>query len=77
MSERRAPPNLSAGDQLMAQPHHVRRLVLDLLDQMSAPMHPREIERALCRSGYTRSQARPIVKVLKTLPIIAIGAGQP
>lgn len=77
MTERRAPPNLSAGDQLMAQPHHVRRLVLNLLDQMSAPLHPREIERALCRAGYTRSQAKPLVRALKVLPIIAIGGGQP
>lgn len=77
MTERRAPPNLSAGDRLMAQPHHVRKLVLDLLDQISAPMHPREIERALCRAGYTRSEAKPLVKALKHLPIIAIGGGQP
>jgi hypothetical protein len=77
VTDRRNPPNLSAGDRLMAQPHKVRQLVLGLLDEMSAPMHPREIERALCNAGFTRSEARPLVKVLKRLPIIAIGGGQP
>jgi hypothetical protein len=55
----------------------VRQRVLELLDEMSAPMHPREIERALCRAGFTRSEARPIGKVLKHLPVIAIGGGLP
>jgi len=77
MAERRAPPILSVGDRLQAEPHRVRQRVLELLDEMSAPMHPREIERALQRAGFTRSQARPIVKALKVLPIIAIGGGQP
>ena len=77
MSERRAPPNLSIGDRLMAESHTVRMRVLEVLDELSAPMHPREIEKALCRAGYSRSQARPIVLALKSLPIIAIGGGQP
>ncbi len=55
----------------------VRAAVLELLDEISAPMHPREIELALCRNGFTRSKARPIVNVLKRLPIIAIGDGKP
>lgn len=55
----------------------VRELVLELLDELSAPMHPREIERALCSAGFTRSKARPVVNVLKHLPVIAIGAGEP
>jgi hypothetical protein len=76
MSER-PPPNLSVGDRLEAEPHRVRQRVLEILDEMSAPMHPRQIERALCRAGFTRSQARPIVNALKHLPIIAIGNGQP
>lgn len=76
MTERRAPPVLSAGDKLQAQPHHVRALVLDLLDQMSAPMSAREIEGALLDvGGWTRSERRRIVKALKVLPVVAIGAG--
>lgn len=67
-------PNLSIGDRLQAEPYQVRRRVLELLDEMSAPMHPREIERALCLAGYTRKEARKLVRVLKNLPIIAIGS---
>lgn len=76
MSERRAPPILSAGDKLQAQPHHVRALVLDLLDQMSAPMSARQIEEALTAGGgWSRTERRRIVKALKVLPIVAIGGG--
>lgn len=76
MTERRAPPNLSAGDRLQGAPYHVRRYVLELLDQMSAPMRPREIEAALAANGnFSRAERRKIVKALKGLPIIAIGAG--
>ena len=76
MSERRAPPVLSAGDKLQAQPHHVRALVLDLLDQLSAPLTARQIEGALIEAGgWTRTERRRIVKALKLLPVIAIGAG--
>jgi hypothetical protein len=64
-------------DKLRAAPPEVRDLALALMDELSAPMHPREIERALCRSGFTRSKARPIVNALKHLPIVAIGAGEP
>lgn len=67
MSERRAPPNLFVGDRLQGENRIVRKRVLELLDEMSAPMHSREIERALCRAGFTRSQARPLVSILKRL----------
>lgn len=77
MGERRAPPNLTVGNRLQGENRKTRQRVLELLDEMSAPLHPREIERALCRAGFTRSQARPIVSALKNLPIIAIGGGQP
>lgn len=77
MSDCRQQPNLSAGNRLEGENHKVRTRVLELLDEMSAPMHPREIERALCRAGFPRSEARRIVMALKELPIIAIGAGLP
>jgi hypothetical protein len=64
-------------EKLEAASPEVRAALLELLDELSAPMHPREIERALCRSGMSRSKARPIVNVLKHLPIVAIGAGKP
>lgn len=68
---------MSALDKLRAAPPEVREAALALMDELSAPMHPREIERALCRAGFSRSKARPIVNVLKHLPIVAIGAGKP
>lgn len=77
MTERRPPPNLSVGNRLQGENRKTRQRVLELLDEMSAPLHPREIERALCRAGFTRSEARPIVNAIKVLPIIAIGGGRP
>ena len=68
-------PNLSIGDRLQAEPYQVRRRVLELLDEMSAPMHPREIERALEAAGYSYREARKLTAALKKLPIIAIGRG--
>ncbi len=68
---------MTALDKLRAAPPEVREAALALMDELSAPMHPREIERALCRAGMSRSKARPIVNVLKHLPIVAIGAGKP
>lgn len=67
---------MTALDKLRAAPPEVREAALALMDELSAPMHPREIERALCRAGFSRSKARPIVNVLKHLPIVAIGAGK-
>ena len=67
-------PNLSIGDRLLAEPFQVRRRVLELLDEMSAPLSPREIEKALTLSGYTRREAKALTLSLKKLPIIAIGS---
>jgi hypothetical protein len=62
-------------DKLQAAAPEVRRAVLELLDEMSAPMTARELELALCRNGFTRSKARPVANALKNLPIIAISSG--
>lgn len=76
MSERRAAPNLSAGNRLQAEPRHVRAHVLALLDEMSAPMSAQQIETALLDvGGWSRAERRRIVNALKVLPIVAIGAG--
>lgn len=68
---------MTALEKLREASPEVREAALAMMDELTAPMHPREIERALCRAGFSRSKARPIVKVLKHLPIVAIGAGQP
>lgn len=76
MTERHTPPNLSVGDRLMSEPHHIRKHVTAILDEMSAPMTARQIELALLKAGgLTRSERRAVVRALKVLPIIAIGAG--
>ncbi len=62
-------------DKLRAPSPEVRAAALEILDEISAPMSPRELEVALCRAGFTRSKARPIVNVLKRLPVIALGSG--
>lgn len=63
-------------EKLQASPPEVRAAVLELLDELSAPMSAREIEAALCRNGFKRSNARPVVNVLKRLPLIAIGGSR-
>jgi hypothetical protein len=67
---------MTALDRLRAASPEARDLALALMDELSAPMHPRDIERALRQSGFSRSKARPIVNALKRLPIVAIGAGE-
>jgi hypothetical protein len=47
-------------EKIMAARPEVRKAALELLDEVSGPMQAREIERALCRNGFTRSKARPI-----------------
>ena len=64
---------MTALEKLLAGPPDVRAVALALLDEVSAPMHPREIEAALCRNRFTRSKARPVVNALKRLPLIAVG----
>jgi hypothetical protein len=62
-------------EKLQTASPEVRTAVLELLDELSAPMTAREIEKAPCRNAFTRSRARPVVNVLKRLPVVAIGAG--
>ena len=62
-------------DRLADQPENVRQLVLELLDEMTSPLHPSEIDGALFEAGFSRGERRRMVQVLKRLPIIAIGAG--
>lgn len=64
---------MTAFEKLEAASPDVRRAALELLDEISAPMDARSIDRALMHAGFTRGKAREITKVLKHLPIIAIG----
>ncbi|WP_143089534.1 hypothetical protein [Qipengyuania nanhaisediminis] len=67
-------PNLSIGDRLEGESRRVKIRVLELLDEMSAPMSRQAIEEALRPSGLTRSQRRKAAQALRQLPIIAIGS---
>lgn len=68
---------MTARERLAAAPPEVRAHVLALLDEISAPMHPREIEAALIATGgFSRSERRKNVRALKALPIIAVGVGR-
>ena len=65
------------GSDLQSAPVAVRKLVAELLDDMSAPMLREEIEDALLfAGGFSRSERRRIAQALKRLPIIAVGSGQ-
>ena len=76
MTERRTAPILYVSDRLQAEPPPVRQRVLEILDEMSAPMDRRDIEDALLAAGgFTRSERRRLAQALRHLPIIAIGAG--
>lgn len=70
MGERRASP----AARLEGQPPEVRKLVLEILDDMTSPLHPSEIEAALFDAGFSRGERRRMTQVLKRLPIIAMGA---
>lgn len=76
MTDCPAPSPSSHIARLNGQTPHVRQLVLELLDEMTTPLHPSEIEGALHQAGFSRSERRRMVQVLKRLPIIAMGAGE-
>ena len=70
MTEGRASPTA----RLKGQPPEVRKLVLEILDNMTSPLHASEIEAALFEAGFSRGERRRMTQVLKRLPIIAMGA---
>ncbi len=50
----------------------VRTAALELLDQISRPLAPREIERALRDAGHSKSWSCHIASCLRDLNLIAI-----
>lgn len=63
---------MTALEKLRALPPIVRAPALELLDELTSPLSPREIDRALQNVGYSRGEARRVTKVLKTLSIVAL-----
>lgn len=63
---------MSALANLIAAPADVRTAALALLDELSAPLEPRQLERALQNGGLTRTQARRAMHALRTVHVIAL-----
>lgn len=63
---------MSALADLIAAPADVRSAALALLDEMSAPLAPRELERALQTGGLTRTQARRAMHALRSVHVVAL-----
>lgn len=61
-------------DKLRAFPPHVRGPALDLLDQLTTPLSPRELDRAIQDEGFTRAEARKVTRILKRLQVVALVA---
>lgn len=57
---------------LLAAPPEVRAASLALLDEMSEPLSPRRLERALQDGGLTRSAARRAMRALRHVEVIAL-----
>lgn len=63
---------MTAQDRLKAASPEVRHLVLELLDELSAPMAPRALDRAFQDEGFSRSQARKMTLALKYFYVVAL-----
>jgi hypothetical protein len=67
------PDRLAAfAGELAALSPALRDQVVQMLDRISRPMGPREIEHALRAAGIPRSQQRALAKALKGFSIVAI-----
>lgn len=64
---------MSALDRLRAAPEEVRAAALVLLDEFSAPLNARELDRAFqSEGGFSRSEARRMTLALKHLHVVAL-----
>jgi hypothetical protein len=59
-------------DRIRETPRPSRQAALAMLDDLTAPVSPRTIDRALQDEGLTRSEARKLTKVLKRFHVIAL-----
>ncbi len=57
---------------LLDLPPHVRGPALEMLDQLTTPLSPRELDRAIQNQGFTRTQAKAVTLVLKRLQVVAL-----
>ena len=57
---------------IVAAPPEVRAAALALLDEVSAPLNARELDRAFQNEGFSRSEARRMTLALKHLHVVAL-----
>lgn len=62
----------AAANKLRAASPEVRTATVALLDELSRPLTPRELDKAFAASGLTRAQSRRATLALKHLDIIAM-----
>lgn len=63
---------MSAIGKLAAAPADVRAAVLELLDEVSAPLNARQLDRAFVEEGFSRTEARRMTLALKHLYVVAL-----
>ena len=63
---------MSSLDNLRVASPEVREAALVLLDEISAPMNARELDRAFQNEGFSRAQARRMTLALKHIFVIAL-----
>lgn len=63
---------MNALDKLSTAPPDVRVAALALLDEVSAPLNARELDRAFQNEGFSRSEARRLTLALKHLYVVAL-----
>jgi hypothetical protein len=64
---------MTALDKLLAAPPDVRTAALALLDEVSAPINARELDRAFqTEGGFSRREARRLTLALKHLYVVAL-----
>lgn len=63
---------LSPYEKLSALPPHIRQPALEVLDQLTTPLTPRDLDRAIQNEGFTRAEAKKVTRVLKRLHVVAL-----
>lgn len=63
---------MSPLQKLRALPPHVRAPALEVLDQLTIPLSPRDLDRAFQDAGFSRGEARKFTVALKHLRVIAM-----
>ena len=63
---------MTALERLRALPPIVRTPALEVLDQLTKPITPRQLDQAFKDAGFARSEARRMTLALKRLNVVAL-----